>query len=337
VTYRQQEIRPTITIGVSLAPVDGRTPDRILKSADLALYAGKRAGRSCVRSFALAMDTELQARLRLEKIIRDAVGVEGFELHYQPIFEVDGHRLVGFEALLRLRAPDGTRIPPATFIPLAEEMRLIGRIGAFVLREACATAAGWPGDLTVAVNLSPLQFEGDSISDIVARALADSGLPARRLELEVTESLLVRMNDRTMAEVKKLKALGVAIVMDDFGTGYSSLSYLWQFPFDKIKIDSSFMQGVNEGRADAVTVVRTIIALGRELRMRVTVEGVETAQQSAFIEETEADQVQGFYFGKPVAAVDLAPLIIQTCGSGSPPAVKEPTAKVLRLRPAADG
>jgi diguanylate cyclase (GGDEF)-like protein len=337
VTFRQQEIRPTITIGVALAPADGRTPDRILKSADLALYAGKRAGRNCLRTFALEMDTELQARLRLEKIVRDAVAADQFELHYQPIFEVDGHRLVGFEALLRLRGPDGGLISPAAFIPLAEEIWLIGRIGAFVLREACATAASWPDDLTVAVNLSPLQFEGGSISDIVARVLAETGLAAWRLELEITESLLLRMNDRTMAEVKKLKALGVAIVMDDFGTGYSGLSYLWQFPFDKIKIDSSFMQGVNEGRADAVAVVRTIIALGRELRMRVAVEGVETAQQSALIAETEADQVQGFYFGRPVAATELAPLIMRTLPGGQPSAAKEVTAKVLRLRPAADG
>jgi diguanylate cyclase (GGDEF)-like protein len=333
-TFRQQEIRPTITVGVALAPVDGNTPDRILKSADLALYVGKRAGRNCVRCFTIDMDKELQERLRLEKIIRDAVDHGRFELHYQPIFEVDGLRLTGFEALLRLRDPEGTPISPAVFIPVAEEIRLIGRIGDFVLHQACAAAAEWPDDLTVAVNLSPAQFDGDSISDTVAAALRHTGLMAERLELEITETLLLGMNERTMAEVKKLRAMGVALVMDDFGTGYSSLSYLWQFPFDKIKIDSSFMQGINDGRADALTVVRTIIALGRELRMRVTVEGVETAQQCDLLCETEADQVQGFYFGRPVPASELD-AVIRKAGAGTGLSTgQEPAGKLLRLRSA---
>jgi EAL domain-containing protein (putative c-di-GMP-specific phosphodiesterase class I) len=220
------------------------------------------------------------------------------------------------------------------FIPVAEEIRLIGRIGDFVLRQACAAAAEWPDDLTVAVNLSPAQFDGDSISDTVAAALRHTGLMAERLELEITETLLLGMNERTMAEVKKLRAMGVALVMDDFGTGYSSLSYLWQFPFDKIKIDSSFMQGVNDGRADALTVVRTIIALGRELHMRVTVEGVETAQQCDLLSETEADQVQGFYFGRPVPASELD-AVIRKAGAGIGHATgQEPAGKLLRLRSA---
>ncbi len=175
-------------------------------------------------------------------------------------------RLIGFEALIRLPAEDGTLIPPLVFIPVAEDMRLIDKIGAWVLREACRTAATWPAHLTVAVNLSPAQFVAGSVSDIVAAALKDAGLAPHRLELEVTETLLLGNSEAIMAELQTLKAMGVAIVMDDFGTGYSSLSYLWRFPFDKIKIDRSFMQGFDGSGRDAETVVKTIIALGRELR-----------------------------------------------------------------------
>ncbi len=185
------------------------------------------------------MDTALVARLKLEKIVRDAVQNERFELHYQPVFEGSSHRLIGFEASARLPAPDGTLIPPMSFIPVAEEIRLIDKIGAWVLREACLTAAHWPEELTVAVNLSPAQFELGSVSQTVADALQHSGLAAHRLELEITKSLLLGSNETVLEELNRLKAMGVAIVMDDFGTGYSSLSYLWRFPFSKIKIDAA--------------------------------------------------------------------------------------------------
>ena len=178
------------------------------------------------------------------------------------------------------------------------------------MREACRTAATWPDHLTVAVNLSPAQFAAGSISDIVAAALKETGLAARRLELEITESLLMGSAEVTMAQLQKLKAIGVAIVMDDFGTGYSSLSYLWRFPFDKIKIDRSFMQGFGGSDRDAETVVKTIIALGRELKMRVTVEGVETAKQAAFLDQAHGDQAQGFFFGRPIPASEIAASIL---------------------------
>lgn len=194
---------------------------------------------------------------------------------------MSGQLLIGFEALIRLPAADGTIIPPLAFIPVAEDLRLIDKVGVWVLREAFRTATAWPDHLTVAVNLSPAQFEAVSISTIVANALGDSGLAPRRLELEITESLLLGNNAAIMAELQTLKAMGVAIVMDDFGTGYSSLSYLWRFPFDKIKIDRSFMEGFDGSGRDAETVVKTIVAPGRELRMRVTVEGVETAKRAA--------------------------------------------------------
>jgi diguanylate cyclase (GGDEF)-like protein len=308
--FKEQEIVATASVGVAMAPEDGSSPARLLKSADLALYKAKADGRNCMRFFLPEMDTELQARLDLERTIREAVLQNRFELHYQPLFEMADRRLIGFEALIRLPAKDGSLIPPLTFIPVAEDMRLIDKIGAWVLQEACRAAATWPKHLTVAVNLSPAQFSTGSVSDIVAAALKETGLAAHRLELEITETLLLGNSEAIMAELQTLKAMGVAIVMDDFGTGYSSLSYLWRFPFDKIKIDRSFMQGFDSSGRDAETVVKTIIALGRELHMRVTVEGVETAEQAAFLDKADGDQAQGFFFGRPLPASEVAASIL---------------------------
>jgi predicted signal transduction protein with EAL and GGDEF domain len=302
---REQEIIATVSVGVAMAPQDGTTAEQLLKSADLALYKAKADGRNCIRFFLAEMDAELQARFELERTIRYAVAHDHFELHYQPLFEMSERRLIGFEALIRLPAQDGTLIAPLVFIPVAEELKLIDKIGAWVLHEACRTAATWPEHLTVAVNLSPAQFLAGSVSDVVATALKEAGLAAHRLELEITETLLLGSSEAIMAELKTLKAMGVAIVMDDFGTGYSSLSYLWRFPFDKIKIDRSFMQGFEGSSRDARTVVKTIIALGRELNMRVTVEGVETATQAAFLDKADGDQAQGFFFGRPVSASEV--------------------------------
>ena len=273
------EIAVTASVGVALAPNDGDSPAELLKSADLAMYTGKASGRNCLRFFVPEMDAELQARLKLEKTIREATFGDGFELHFQPIVDMPGGRLVGFESLLRLRAADGGFIPAAVFIPVAEEMGLISKIGGWAVREACRMAATWPDRLTLAVNLSSAQFATGGIYDIVAAALAETALEARRLELEITESLLLADTGAVMTELGKLKALGVAIVVDDFGTGYSSLSYLWRFPFDKIKIDRSFMHAFDTGDKNAETIVKTIVGLGRSLNMRVTAEGVENARQ----------------------------------------------------------
>jgi diguanylate cyclase (GGDEF)-like protein/PAS domain S-box-containing protein len=308
--FRDQVIVATASVGVAVAPADGTNPERLLKSADLALYKAKADGRNCTRLFLAEMDTELQARFKLERTIRDAIQHDRFVLHYQPLFEMSERRLIGFEALIRLPAEDGTLIPPLVFIPIAEDMRLIDKIGAWVLQEACRTAATWPEYLTVAVNLSPAQFLAGSVSNIVAAALKEAGLAAHRLELEITETLLLGNSEAIMAELQKLKTMGVAIVMDDFGTGYSSLSYLWRFPFDKIKIDRCFMQGFEGSSRDAKTVVKTIIALGRELNMRVTVEGVETATQAAFLDKADGDQAQGFFFGRPVPASEVSANIL---------------------------
>jgi len=310
VEFKENTIVSTVSVGIALAPADGRTPERLLKSADLALYRSKADGRNCIRFFDPAMDADVLARIALEKTVRDAVLHDGFVLHYQPMFEVSRRRLIGFEALIRLPAKDGTLIPPLAFIPVAEDLQLIDKIGAWVLREACRTAAIWPEHLSIAVNLSPAQFAAGSVSAVVAAALKEAGLAAQRLELEITERLLLGNTEAIMRELHTLKAMGVAIVMDDFGTGYSSLSYLWRFPFDKIKIDRSFMAGFDGSGRDAETVMKTIIALGRELHMRVTVEGVETAKQAAFLDEADGDEAQGFYFGRPVAASEVGACIL---------------------------
>jgi len=306
IRFKNHEIVATASVGVAMGPADGDTTTQLMKSADLALYRSKADGRNLIRFFLPEMDAEVQVRVELEAMIRDAVIHDRFELHYQPLFEMSGRRLIGFEALIRLPKQDGTLIPPMTFIPIAEDMRLLHKIGAWVLREACRTAMTWPSHLTVAVNLSPSQFAASSVSEIVSSALKETGLRPDRLELEITETLLLRDSGAIMAELRALKAMGVAIVMDDFGTGYSSLSYLWRFPFDKIKIDGSFMRAFDGVGREAETVVKTIIALGRELHMRVTVEGIETAAQVAFLEGADGDQAQGFYFGRPIPASEIS-------------------------------
>jgi EAL domain-containing protein (putative c-di-GMP-specific phosphodiesterase class I) len=214
--------------------------------------------------------------------------------------------LVGFEALLRMRDENGVMVSPAVFIPLAEQMGLIDKIGDWMLREACRVARNWPTDLKVAVNLSPAQFVRKGLAARVAKILAETGLEARRLELEITEGLLLEKSEEVMEELRELKVLGIGIVMDDFGTGYSSLSYLWQFPFDKIKIDRAFMLALEaEDHGNAETIVKTIIDLGRSLNVTVTVEGVETDRQAAFVREALCDQIHGYYFGRPMPEIDL--------------------------------
>ena len=304
--FKEQEICPHLTIGIALGPKDGTTPERLLKSADLALYSGKIAGRGAIRFFTAEMDEALQTRIRLERTIRDAIANNSFVLHYQPILEMNGQKLIGFEALARLNGPDGVPIPPGVFIPMAEEIHVIDKIGEWVLKDACRTAATWQKDLTVAVNLSAAQFQSGDVEQVVTAALEESGLEPRRLELEITESLLLENGGATLGILHRFKEKGISVVMDDFGTGYSSLSYLWKFPFDKIKIDRSFMQSFGGDSRQAETIVKTIIALGREMNMRVTVEGVETSQQVEFLYDYDADQVQGFYFGHPVPSSELS-------------------------------
>jgi diguanylate cyclase (GGDEF)-like protein len=304
-----EDVRLTCSVGVAIAPDHGTDAGRLLKSADLALSKAKADGRDHLRVFSGELDNELDQRLTIERAIKAAIDSNGFLLHFQPEFRNAGGRLVGFEALLRLPTKDGF-IPPAAFIPVAETMGLIDQIGAWAIGRACGTAAAWPEHLMVAVNLSPAQFAGGSVSAVIAAALKESGLAPHRLEVEITESLLMRDTEAVLGELAALKALGVSIVMDDFGTGYSSLNYLWRFPFDKIKIDASFMRALDGNDQNAEKIVRTVVALGRSLRMRVTVEGVENARQVAFVSMTECDEVQGYFFGRPMPASEVAGVIL---------------------------
>jgi diguanylate cyclase (GGDEF)-like protein len=304
IEFNEQAIQHGLSIGIALAPMDGNTPERLLKHADLALYKAKADGRNCIRFFKIEMDADLQARIAMEKTIRNAVANDDFVLHYQPIYEMDGKKLTGFEALVRLKKDDGALIPPLEFIPIAEELRLIGKIGAWVLREACRTAANWPDYLTIAVNLSPAQFGAGSVRDLVADALSTSKLDPSRLELEITETLLLGDNEAVMAELQSIKDLGVAIVMDDFGTGYSSLSYLKHFPFDRIKIDGSFVRDIGAG-GKSEAIVKAIIALSHSLGKAVTAEGVESEYQLDFLRRNSCDEVQGFLLAPPCPAAEI--------------------------------
>jgi diguanylate cyclase (GGDEF)-like protein len=305
-----EEVRVTSGLGVAVAPDHGSDAGRLLKSADLALDRAKQDGPQRMRMFSADLDTALDTRLKYERAIKAAIEGDGFLLHYQPQFKNAGGELIGFEALLRLPTRDGGFIPPTAFIPIAETMGLIDRIGAWVLEKACSTALAWPEHLMVAVNLSAAQFSSGQVAATVSSVLRQTGLAAHRLELEITESLLLHDTEAVLNELAQLKALGVAIVMDDFGTGYSSLSYLWRFPFDKIKIDGSFMQALEGNDANAEKIIRTIVALGRSLRMRVTVEGVENSRQVGFVHMIDCDEVQGFFFGRPAPASELGRIIL---------------------------
>jgi diguanylate cyclase (GGDEF)-like protein len=285
------------SIGIALAPGEGDDADRLLKNADMALYRAKGEGKGGCRFFEAEMDARLQARRRLEVDLRHAIATGGLEVHYQPLVDLAGCGISGFEALLRWCHPERGMISPAEFIPVAEETGLIAAIGAFVLRRACADAVTWPPHVKVAVNLSPLQFRTGNLLAIVKDALDGSALAPNRLELEITESLLLDRGEHVLATLHALRALGVRISMDDFGTGYSSLSYLRSFPFDKIKIDRSFVRDLG-ANPDSRAIVRAIIGLGASLGITITAEGVETEQDLACLRAEGCDEAQGFLFSK---------------------------------------
>lgn len=298
-----------ISIGIAIAPRHGTRPDQLLRNVDLALYRAKESGRNGFRVFETGMDSQARERRALEFDLKFALENKELELFYQPLMGTEESNPVGFEALLRWNHPIRGRISPAEFVPIAESTGLIKSIGEWVIREACRTAALWPSDLTVAVNLSAPQFDKDRIVDVVTSALAETGLAPRRLELEITESLLIERPDEVLATLMRLKELGVSIAMDDFGTGYSSLSYLLKFPFDKIKIDKSFISAINEDKA-ACDVLRTIGSLGQTLGVRITAEGVETQEQVNFLRAIACDQLQGYFFAKPLQSEDIAPFLL---------------------------
>jgi diguanylate cyclase (GGDEF)-like protein len=309
-TLGSRQIRLSACIGVALAPIDGDDAERLLKSANLALVKGKQQGRGRIQFFTPDLDSEMEARRAVEQAVTTAFAHGGFLVHYQPICSAKSGTVVGFEALARLPTESGNFIPPGIFVPAMERMGLISQLGSWMLTEACTAAAVWPEPMSVSVNLSALQFSKPGIADIVAATLKSTGLAPHRLHLEITESMLLADHEGAMAELVRLKALGTWIVMDDFGTGYSSLSYLWRFPFDKIKIDSSFMTGLEGPGAPAAKVMRAIANLGHSLGMVVCVEGVETYPQAISARDIGCDEMQGFHFGRPIPALDLPALIM---------------------------
>jgi diguanylate cyclase (GGDEF)-like protein len=296
------------SVGIARAPGDGTSADQLLKNADMALYRAKADGRRTYRFFEPEMDARLQARRRLEVDLRAALLQGEFELYYQPIVNVERRQVSGFEALIRWNHPQRGVVLPLEFIPLAEEIGLIHAIGEWVLRQACAEAANWPNDIRIAVNLSAAQFKTRNLVQTVVHALAASRLPASRLELEVTESILLHDSETILSTLHQLHELGVRISMDDFGTGYSSLSYLRSFPFDTIKIDRTFVEELPQ-RSDCAAIVRAVAGLGDSLGMLTTAEGVETEDQLARLRTEGCEEVQGYLFSRPVPAKALPDLI----------------------------
>jgi diguanylate cyclase (GGDEF)-like protein len=296
------------SIGIAVASPDKHDPERLLKSADLAMYRAKADGRGTYRFFEPEMDARAQARRLMEVDLRRASIETAFELYYQPIIDLKRNRVTSLEALIRWRHPQRGFIPPEEFIPLAEEIGVIGPLGEWVLRQACVDAVKWPENVRVAVNLSPVQFKHGGLLSAVADALATSGLPASRLDLEITESVLLEKTDVNLATLNQLNDLGVRISMDDFGTGYSSLSYLRSFRFDKIKIDRSFVRDLAKN-SDSLAIVRAIADLGTSFGMTIIAEGVETEDQLKHVELEGCTEVQGFLFSAPRPASEI-PLII---------------------------
>ena len=297
-----------VSIGIAVAPRHGGDAEALLKSGDLALYRAKEEGRGRCRLFEPEMDRSMQARRSLEFELRKALGLREFELFYQPLFNFENDRIEGFEALLRWRHPVRGLVSPADFIPLAEELGIIIPIGEWALRTACAQAATWPDHIGVAVNLSPVQFTSPRLAQAVMNALASAKLAPSRLELEITESVLLHDTAGTLETLHRLRRMGVRIAMDDFGTGYSSLSYLRSFPFDKIKIDQSFVRGMSSSK-DCVAIVRAIAGLASTLGVSTTAEGVETEEQRERVRHEGCTNIQGYLVSRPVPASETAGLI----------------------------
>ena len=293
-----------VSVGISIAPNDGNEPDVLMKNADLALYRAKADGGGVYRFFEVAMDARMQARRALELDLRKALVNGEFELYYQPVVDVKTGQVTSCEALIRWHHPERGLVAPLEFIPVAEETGLIVQIGEWVVRQACKEAARWASSITIAVNLSPAQFKSRNLLPMVINALAASGLPAARLELEITEMVLMQETEGAFAVLHQLRNLGIKIAMDDFGTGYSSLGYLRAFPFDKIKIDQSFIRDL-PGKKDSVAIVRAVVGLSSSLGITTTAEGVETKEQLASVTEEGCDEVQGYLFSWPKPAAEV--------------------------------
>jgi diguanylate cyclase (GGDEF)-like protein/PAS domain S-box-containing protein len=302
------QVTTDASIGIALAPQDGSDLDQILKNADLAMYAAKAAGRRTSRFFEPAMEAEVRARRILETDLRQAITDGGFEVYYQPCLSLQDDGITGCEALLRWRHPQRGMISPADFIPIAEETGLINQLGEWVLTTACREAATWPDHIRLAVNVSPVQFKSGTLALKVIAALAASGLAAGRLELEITEAVLIRDDDAALAILHQLRDIGVRIALDDFGTGYSSLSYLQRFPFDKIKIDRCFITDLASPEGSS-SIVQAVVNIAADRHMTTTAEGVETEQQRELLRALGCSEMQGYLFSAPKPAADIRPLL----------------------------
>jgi diguanylate cyclase (GGDEF)-like protein/PAS domain S-box-containing protein len=313
------QVRAGLSVGVSIFPQDGEDAATLLINADAAMYRSKTEGRGAVRFFEPDMDKRLRDRRALQHDLRSAIAHGELSVHYQPQAVIGG-AIAGFEALIRWHHPAHGMVPPAAFIPIAEESGIIIPIGEWILREACREAASWPHPLQVAINLSPIQFRHGDLAALVHAVLLETGLAPHRLELEITEGVLIGDFDRALSILRRLKALGVRIAMDDFGTGYSSLSYLQSFPFDKIKIDRSFIAKLDANNHSAA-IIRAVIGLGRGLNLPVVAEGVETEAQLAFLSRESCDEIQGFLIGRPLPIAAYAEIV------GRPPSIQEIAAR----------
>ncbi len=312
-SINDQNVSCGASIGIAMAPGDGDDGNTLMKNADLALYRAKHEGKSTYHFFEPALDEAARQRRQLELDLRAAIKEGGFELNFQPLYSLAERRLTGFEALIRWNHPTRGRVNPVEFIPLAEETGLIIPIGEWVLREACHQASSWPADVSVAVNVSPKQFAATGIASTVLSALSASGLAPQRLELEITESIFIADVDATLATLHSLRNLGVKIALDDFGTGYSSLSYLRSFPFDKVKIDKSFVEDLGTS-SSGHAMIRAITTLANALGMETLAEGVEDIAQFEVLEREGCQNIQGYLFSRPVAANAVAGLLRDGAG-----------------------
>jgi diguanylate cyclase (GGDEF)-like protein len=301
------EIIVSTSIGIAIAPEDGTDIDQLMKNSDMALYGAKAVERGTYHFFAAEMDARMKARANMETDLRKALVNGEFELFYQPLINVQRNEVSCCEALLRWHHPQDGMISPAEFIPVAEDMGLIVPLGEWVLRKACADAAKWPDNIHVAVNVSTIQFKKQSLTQTVIAALAASGLPGHRLEIEITETVFLEDSNEIRATLHQLHELGVQIVMDDFGTGYSSLSYLRKFPFNKIKIDAFFIRGLSDG-GDGSTIVEAITKMANTMKIATVVEGVETRQQLVKVREWGCTEMQGYLFSRPKPVEEILPM-----------------------------